>query len=216
MWFGRLGTTVRCVPWRRTLMGSSGSTTLYAKVYHGRGGAAAREWRWLRELPQLGILAPQPVIWLAERRTAMIVTSAVAGRSLDAWAADAAEQGWLEAVFGYACSVVASFARQLHGQGLIHRDLNCAHLYSDDPRAGGAVTVIDVERVFRPRLRWRRWVVKELASLLASAPVKVPVRVQLRFLRCYAPDASRAERHSLARSVARKALRITRHQPRFG
>ena len=146
----------------------------------------------------------------------MIVTTAVAGRSLDSWAADAAEEGWLAAIFRYACATVAPFARRLHRHGLIHRDLNCAHLYCEDPRSGAPPSIIDVERVCQPRLRWQRWIVKELASLLASSPVKVPSLVQLRFLRCYAPDATKAELRTLARRVRSKVARIQRHAPRFG
>lgn len=216
LWLGWLGRTVRCVPRRRTMMATSVATTLYAKLYRGRFGVAAREWHWLHMLPLLGISTAQPVAWLADRRSALIVTAAVPGRSLDAWAVDAAREGWLEAVFVYACRTVAPFARRLHSHGLIHRDLNCSHLFCADPRSAGAPSVIDVERVFRPRLRWQRWVVKELASLLASSPVSVPTFVQLRFLRRYAPDATTAELRRLARAIARKVQRVHRHQPRFG
>jgi RIO-like serine/threonine protein kinase len=198
------------------MMATSGSATLYAKLYRKRLRIAAREWHWLHMLPLLGISSAQPVAWLADRHSALIVTAAVPGRSLDSWAVDAAEEGWLEAVFSYACRSVAPFARRLHRHGLIHRDFNSAHLFCADPRAAGAPSIIDVERVFRPRLRWQRWIVKDLASLLASSPVAVPISVQLRFLRRYAPDATTAEVRKLARAVGRKARRVHRHQPRYG
>ena len=215
-WFGRLGKTVRCVPWRRTMLVVHRSETLYAKLYRGRLRTAAAEWRWLHLLPLLGIETAPPIAWLADRRRSLLVTASVRGRSLDAWLMDAAAEGWLAAVFSYACREVAPFARRLHDQGLIHRDLNCAHLFADDPRTAAAPHVIDVERMFRPRWRWRRWVVKELASLLASSPMPVPVRVAARFLRCYAPEATRLDRRKLAASIGQKVARVLAHQPKFG
>lgn len=216
LWAGRLGQTVRCVPWRRTMMCASGTTTLYAKHYRGRRRACAGEWHWLHMLPLLGIASAQPVAWLADGRSHLIVTAAVAGRSLDAWTVDAAHEGWLDEIFAYACRVVAPFARQLHGHGLIHRDLNLAHLFVVDPQRLTKPTIIDVERVFRPRFRFARWVVKDLASLLASAPVSIPTRTQVEFLRRYAPDLSKRQRRRLGRAILQKVQRIRRHQPRFG
>lgn len=198
------------------MMAVSGDSTLYAKAYRGKRTASAVEWHWLHVLPLLGITSAQPVAWLADRHMQLIVTAAVPGRSLDAWAVDAVHEGWLDEVFAYACHVVAPLARQLHGHGLIHRDFNCAHLFVVDPRAMASPAVIDVERVFRPRWRSRRWRVKDLASLLASAPVVVPAKVQLRFLKTYAPDATGAELRRLARAIRSKVQRIGRHQPRFG
>jgi len=198
------------------MMATSAGSTLYAKAYRGKRKASAVEWHWLHMLPLLGIASAQPVAWLADRRAQLIVTAAVPGRSLDAWAVDAAHEGWLDEVFAYACQVVAPLARQLHGNGLIHRDFNCAHLFVVDPREMTRPAVIDVERVFRPRWRRRRWHVKDLASLLASSPVAVPTRVQLRFLKSYAPDLSGAQLRRLAGAIRQKAQRIGRHQPRFG
>jgi hypothetical protein len=215
-WFGRLGQTVRCVPWRRTMFAQSGAEVLFAKLYRGRLRAAAAEWHWLQVLPQLGIEAARPVAWLGDRRSRLVVTAAVPGRSLDAWTADAQREGRLAELFAYACRHVAPLARRLHDHGLIHRDLNCAHLFLTDPRHAGPPAVIDVERMFRPRWRWRRWVIKDLASLLASVGVPVPVRVQLRFLKCYAPESSVEERRKLARDIVSKAGRVLAHQPRFG
>ncbi|MFT4515457.1 MAG: hypothetical protein ACI89X_001261 [Planctomycetota bacterium] len=193
-----------------------GSETLYAKLYSRRKRTAAAEWHWLHMLPLLGLESAQPIAWLADRRASMIVTASVKGRSLDAWLVDAAAEGWLGDVFDYVCREVAPFARRLHDQGLIHRDLNCAHLFATDPRSAGRPAVIDVERMFRPRWRWRRWVVKELASLLASSPVPVSLRVCLRFLRCYQPEWSKGQRRKLVRAVGRKVARVLAHVPRFG
>ena len=81
---------------------------------------------------------------------------------------------------------------------------------------GDLPAVIDVERMFRPRWLWRRWVVKELAALLASVPVAVPLRVGLRFLTAYAPEATPRARRRLAGAIARKVVRVAAHRPKFG
>lgn len=199
-------------------MAASGDTMLYAKRHTGRGGRrrAAAEWRWLHLLPMVGVEVPAPVAWLAAGGTAMVVTSALAGRSLDAWALDAAREGWLETWFAFVCDRVAPTLGRLHRAGLVHRDCNLAHLFAVDPRTSGAVAMIDVERVFRPRWRRRRWLVKDLASLLASSPVPVPGRLALRFLRQWAPDLGRSDRRRLVSAIAHKARRIGAREPRFG
>jgi hypothetical protein len=197
-------------------MASSHSQTLFGKHYRGRYRAARAEWHWLHFLPLLGIEAPQPVAWLAEGQRSLVVTAGLPGRSLDSWLRDAEAEGWLESAFRYVCSEVSGLARRLHHQGLIHRDLNCAHIFGADPRLAGAPALIDVERMMRPKLRWQRWVVKELASLLASSPVVVPTSVQWRFLRRYAPGTSGEGLRFLARKIVRKAGRIRAHQPKFG
>lgn len=197
-------------------MARSGPETLFGKVYRGRFRTAAAEWHWLHALGALGIAVAQPIVWLHQGRRSLIVTAGLPGRSLDAWLQDAEAEGWLDEAFQYACREVAGLARRLHGHGLIHRDLNCTHLFSADPRLAGAPALIDVERMIRPRLRWRRWVVKELASLLASSPVEVPVSVGLRFLKHYAPTAKAKELRDLARRVASKAVRVRAHHPKFG
>lgn len=215
LWDGSLGRTVRCVPTRRTLAVVSNGTVLYAKLRRGDRGAAAAEWRWLHVLPLMGIATAAPVAWIARARRSLLVTRALPGRSLDAWACDAARAGWLPELVDWVCRDLAAFVRHLHRQNLIHRDLNAAHLFVDDPRRGGAPALLDVERVFRPRWRRRRWIVKDLASLLASSPVALPPLTGLRFLRRYL-DAPLYEHRRLMRAIATKAARIRAHRPKFG
>ena len=198
------------------MMAAAGAETVYGKLYRGRGRAAAIEERWLVRLPALGIKAARPIARMGGTDRALLVLEAAPGRSLDAWMVDAARAGWLADCWRYVVAEVAPFVRALHGAGVIHRDLNAAHLFTPDPRTAGAPTVIDVERMFRPRFRRWRWVVKDLASLLASSPVPVPATVAMRFLRNCAQGATRAERRRLAIAIARKAARVAAHRPRYG
>ena len=215
LWGGSLGHTVRCVPTRRTLMARCDGVDLYAKCYTTRAGADG-EWRWSMRLREAGFLAPAPVGIARSRARSMAVFQAVPGRSLDAWAETAARGGWLDSWCDHVAGPVAELVARLHARGWVHRDLNLAHLYSADPRSAAPLALIDVERMFEPRWRRRRWLVKDLASLLASCPVAVPARVPARFLVRYASSWSRADRARLAREVLVKRDRIVSHTPRFG
>ena len=215
LWEGSLGHTVRCVPTRRTLMARGGGSDLYAKCYTTRAGADG-EWRWSARLREAGFLAPAPVGIARSRARSMAVFQAVPGRSLDAWAVTAAQEGWLEGWCSYVVGPVAELVARLHARGWVHRDLNLAHLYSEDPRGAAPPSLIDVERMFESRWRRRRWIVKDLASLLASCPPAVPARAQARFLVRYGRARSRDDRARLAREVLAKRARIVAHTPRFG
>jgi len=218
MWAGRVGHTVRCVPTRRTVAAAVDGTFVFGKWRLRRGGDARKEWHWLHLLPLLGIRAAEPVVWIGRRSRNLLVTAGVAGRALDAWAVEAERAGWLPELVAYACREVAPAVRRLHDQGLVYRDLYWNHLYAVDPRRGGpgnGPVFLDCERILRPRFRWNRWVVKDLASLWASVTVPVGTRAALRFFRSYVGEPLREHRGSLL-AVAAKAARIRRHVPRYG
>lgn len=214
LWSGAVGRTVRCVPTRRTVSVPSAGTVLYGKWRQGHARDAAAEWHWLHVLPLLGVRVPAPVAWLRRAGRSLLVTAALPGRSLDAWAVDAAAGGWLDELVAYAALHVAPMVRKLHEGGLVHRDLYWNHVFTEDPRRGTAPALLDVERVFAPRWRWRRWLVKDLAGLLASLPVAVSTRQRLRFLRAYL-GTLRGERSLLA-AIAAKAAQVRSHVPRYG
>jgi hypothetical protein len=115
---------------------------------------------------------------------------------------------------------VAKAVRRLHDQGLVFRDLYWNHLFARDLSPDSEPVFLDVERVFRPRWRWERWVVKDLAGLLASVPAALALRAGdgVRFLRSYlgADWPLRSRRHRLMRKIAAKAARIRAHRPRYG
>lgn len=215
MWAGAVGHTVRCVPARRTVATAVAGGWLFGKWHVGCFRTAAAEWRWLHVLPLLGMRTAEPLIWLGSRRRNLLVTAGVPGRALDAWAVDARRTGTLHVVVDYACRQVAPAIRRLHDHGLVARDLYCNHLFCEDPAAGTAPVLLDVARVLRPRWRWRRWVVKDLASLWASVPFPLPATCGLRFLRSYLGEPLFLH-HRTIRAIAAKAARIRAHVPRFG
>lgn len=212
---GAVGHTVRCVPARRTVATALTGEWLFGKWHIGCFATAAAEWRWLHVLPLLGVRTAEPLIWLGNRRRNLLVTTAVPGRALDVWAVEARRAGRLDEVIGYACRVVAPWVRRFHGHGLVVRDLYWNHLFCEDPRGSTAPILLDVGRVLRPRWRWRRWVVKDLASLWASVPFPVPATCGLRFLRSYLGEPLFLHARMI-RAIAAKAARIRAHAPRYG
>lgn len=215
LWSGSLGHTVRCVPSRRTVAAPVGEGWIFGKWRVGERRAAAAEWHWLHVLPLLGLRVPEPVAWLGRGRRSLLVTVGLPGRALDAWAIDAERDGWLEELVRWACQRVAPVVRTLHDRGLVYRDLYWNHVFASEPRGEQPPMFLDVERVFRPRIRRRRWWIKDLAGLLASVPVPLPPRAALRFARAYLGERLRGHRSLLA-AVAAKAARIRAHRPRYG
>ncbi|MBL8729815.1 MAG: hypothetical protein JNM25_15410 [Planctomycetes bacterium] len=216
IWSGALGHTVRCVPARRTVaVAATGGAWLFGKWHVGCYRTAAAEWRWLHVLPLLGMRTAEPLVWLGSRRRNLLVTAGVPGRALDVWAVEAQRTGRLDEIVGYACREVAPAIRRLHDHGLVVRDLYWNHLFCEDPGAAQAPILLDVARVLRPRWLWRRWVVKDLASLWASVPFPLPASCALRFLRGYLGEPLFLHARMI-RAIAAKAARIRAHVPRFG
>ncbi|XAL98267.1 hypothetical protein OT109_11720 [Phycisphaeraceae bacterium D3-23] len=190
----------------------------------GHADCAAVEWRWLTELDRLGVPGPIPVAYGARRRglledASVVVTAAVPGESLERWVpnqlapGDALDDRDARRRLIHA---TATLAAQLHGHGLIHRDLYLAHLFLDPATLDDGpptLTLIDLQRMIRPRVRWTRWVVKDLAALSYSTPAPAASTAdRVRWFKQYRNTAklSPADR-SLIRAVAAKTKRIARH-----
>ena len=207
------GWTVRCTPRRRTIAGPEvAGRVVFRKERLGPGGRV--EWRALQRLAAMGFAAPAPVCFAEAGRRSVVVVLEVTGRPMDALLHEAVLGGETSAAAAYCIEVVAPLVRRLHDTGLVYRDLYWNHLYAE--RLGGSAPVfIDVERVFRPRWRRRRWRVKDLAGLLSSLPSGFTRAAQLRFLRSYLGER-RDEWRALAPPVLRKAAAQRAHRPKYG
>lgn len=218
---GAAGVTVRCTPRRITRMVEVDGVLAFAKLRTGRPGDAEAEWRWLHELPQLGLPAPVPLAFVRIGRWTGLLTRALAGRTFDAWAQDAQAEGAhaMQRLCAFAAREVAPKVAALHRAGLVYRDLYWNHVVAD--AVDGSVAFLDVERVFRPRWRFERWRMKDLAGLASSYPGDVPLRFAVRFLRAYlaagacAPQGRGMLRRWMSRA-SEKARRIRSHAPKFG
>jgi len=100
----------------------------------------------------------------------------------------------------------AGFAAQFHAAGWRHRDFYSCHLFVAPGGEGGmALTLIDLQRVFRPRWRTLRWRIKDLAQLNYSADeIVVPWRWRLRFFGDYCADRDRREKRRWLQAIERK------------
>jgi hypothetical protein len=216
LWDGAEGRAVRCVPARYTVMATApDGRVVFAKLRRGRARDAAAEWRWLHVLPMLGFQVPTPVAFVQRGRRSMLVTAAVAGRSADALARQALEEQRGADVAAFVVGALAPLVRSLHAQGLVFRDLYWNHLFAAALDDSAEITLLDVERVFRPRWRRRRWIVKDLAGLLASSPVRLPCRIWLRALRAYFGGWPPGWKGWVV-AIRHKAARIQAHAPKYG
>lgn len=212
---GALGWTVRCTPRRRTVavIGPDGRRW-FCKLRWRGGRAARREWHWLHELPSRGFPCPEPVALLEDGPLSVLATRQAAGRPAQVLLAEAADR--TDEVAAFLTTVIAPFVRRFHDAGLVHRDLYWNHLHAaalDDP---APPVLLDVERVFEPRWRHRRWRIKDLAGLLSSLPPQVPAVLGERLVVSCLPEHERPGTASWVGSVRAKAARIRAHRPRFG
>ena len=228
---GRLGYSVRCRPGCRTMMVDSSYGRIFCKLREGDRAAAEAEWHWLHLLPMLGLGVPQPLAFERRGARTLLCTAPAPGRPLDALlrevlepvpgddaAREAERLQRLEQAVQFCCDVVAPRVRTLHDQGVVFRDLYWNHLFTTGFEPGSDLVFLDVERAFRPRFRKFRWLVKDLAGLLASLPGRLPTRVGLRFLRAYLAERKRDRWLSrrLIRAVVKKAEAIRSHRPKYG
>ena len=110
----------------------------------------------------------------------------------------------------------ALLVRRMHEKGYFHRDLYLSHLFVCKEWSGREyLAVIDLQRLFRPIWRKRRWRVKDLAQLLYSAQSFFSPTEQMRFMRIYlGVHRLSGEQKALVRSVLRKCERIAAHDAR--
>lgn len=112
---------------------------------------------------------------------------------------------------------LGAFCAQFHAAGFVHRDLYFSHVFLDESQPPGSrYALIDLGRVFRPRWRRARWIIKDLAELEHSASHSGVSRSdRTRFLMSYAEASGRpAGDKTLALSVLRKSQKIARHAAR--
>jgi len=191
--------------WRLALEDQGTSRTFYLKRYVGppawalramqRSGSGAsslagNEWEWARRLTNDGIPCVQAVAFGEEmagphERRSAILTAGVPGQSLERWVIQCCDSDRL--TIQRLITATAALISRLHGQGYIHRDLYLSHVYYDPSSSiERSLRLIDLQRLIRPRWRFRRWVVKDLASLNFSTPSSLVSRTdRFRWLRRY-------------------------------
>ncbi|HTF89473.1 MAG TPA: lipopolysaccharide kinase InaA family protein [Planctomycetota bacterium] len=186
---------------------------------------ARREGENLAALRALGLCVPAPIAWCEDNDAASApwlgsrsgARSAVAMELLPhsehlrrclSRSSEAQVREWI--------APLARVVAQLHRANWFHRDLYLQHFAVLDAQKH-RLGLLDCGRARHARPVPMRWIVKDLAQLLHSAPAKVGTRARLRWLVSYArergPDPG-LERRSLARAVIVKELRMRSHRPR--
>ncbi len=231
--------------WRLRLQDSEvGARTFYLKRFvrpplrrqWGRwlGGAwssstAGLEWNNSISLAASGVRAAEAAAYgqtmcgPLEVRSFVILSEA-AGESLECWVPRnlppvSRETNWR--VRRARLDALARFVAKFHAEGFAHRDLYLCHVFYDagceKQTAVGQFCLIDLQRVFRPRWRPRRWIVKDLAALNFSTPTdRVGLWERLRFLCRYVRSCDKfGSARGLVRSVAAKTNRIAQRYKRL-
>jgi hypothetical protein len=195
------------------------SRMLHGVWWHG---TAWIEWNNIRRLQAIGVPTMRPIAFAEKLMVfwelgSLLCTQQVPGGSLERWL----PKQWQEAVrkFGPAwrkqvVMQLAKLVRRMHAANLCHRDLYTSHLFVKlDPNGTVCFHVIDLQRMFRLRVRRRRWWAKDLAALAGSAPAGLISRTdRLRFLLAYlGPNIPRAEAKRWWRSLQKKAERMMQH-----
>lgn len=107
-------------------------------------------------------------------------------------------------------SHLAAFVRRFHDTGFRHRDLYLCHIFHSPT---GQFCLIDLARAFRPRLRQKRFAIKDIAQLHYSAPATDFSRTdRLRFYIGYAgrTKLTQDDKRFIRRVTARAATMARR------
>jgi hypothetical protein len=137
---------------------------------YGRGASAGGvELANVRTAEALGVTAMHAVACGASRGQSYVIVTAASGDALERCFSPLLEAGEVDAVAAVTLRL-AELVRKLHRAGFAHRDLYASHVFLD--RSAGAIRLglIDLARMFRPRIRRFRWFVKDLAQLKYSMP----------------------------------------------
>jgi hypothetical protein len=201
---------------------------------HWWGSTAGIEFENARQLARAGIPAAEAVAFGQDtvgpwERRSFVLLREVPGMSLERWVPDnlsPAGPGVDRARRRERIDQLARLVAGFHRAGFVHRDLYLSHIFvraataevsENEGPSRDEFRLIDLQRVFRPRWRRRRWVVKDLAALNYSTPAdRVGPWERLRFLCRYVRSCDRfGPARELARRVqAKTAWMTTRNRQR--
>lgn len=195
----------------------------FINLLAGFGSTAEVEFHWIQQLTRLGIATPQVVACGSRRNgfrevASLLLTAELHGESLEKWLPRRAASLGRNMKRSLSQSLAALVAR-LHNAGLVHRDLYMSHIFIAAKGENDInLSLLDLQRVARPR--WRRWrrIVKDLAAMNYSTPLSVATNAdRVRWLKLYLDMRNvSAHQKALIRAVVRKTGRIARHSAKHG
>ncbi len=175
---------------------------------------AAREVRVAEALQDIGITTFKPLAWgwrggWGVSQKSFIVMSGLEGKSLERWLEESpfsqSHVDWIKKK--NLIREAADLARRLHQAGWFHRDFYLCHIFVRNRGAAFKLSILDLARVFRPRWRVERWLVKDLAQLNYSTPHEQFSRtMRIRFAKIYFGCVHLTpSQKSLLRKIARRS-----------
>lgn len=233
---------------RRTLRFETSGKSYFVKIHRGVGWweimenllrlrlpvlGASNEWRAIERLESLGVDTMTAVAYGQRgcnpaRQKSFIVTEDLVGTiSLEDFCRDWPERPPAFRLKQALIEKLAWVSRQLHENGINHRDYYICHFLLDisagqeNLDAGNLkVSLIDLHRAQLRRSTPQRWLEKDLAALYFSAmDIGLTQRDVLRFIRHYCGGSLRealSQRKSLWLSLQRKADKLYDRMQRKG
>ncbi len=195
----------------------------FINLLAGFTSTAEVEFHWIRQLAGLGIATPQVVACGSRRNgfrevASLLLTAELHGESLEKWLPRRAASLGRNMKRSLSQSLAALVAK-LHNAGLVHRDLYVSHIFiTAKGENDNNLSLLDLQRVARPRWRRWRWIVKDLAALNYSTPFSAATNSdRVRWLKLYLAKRSESvNQKTLIRAVVRKTSRIARHSAKHG
>lgn len=204
------GEVFRKIDDRRTIKVRIGTAAYFAKIHQGVGWVeilknlmqgrlpvlgARNEWLALCALRNAGVRSMTPVLFCERGLNPATRQSAILTESLESKVTLEDFETTESDLKRNLIAEVATMARKMHQAGINHRDFYLCHFLLDLPLvedrddAPGAPPVLHLIDLHRAQIRQnvpRRWIVKDLGSLLFSAFEKnLTKRDLLRFVRVY-------------------------------
>jgi hypothetical protein len=236
------GKTMRSVPGRSTvqiqLNCPDGSTiTGYLKRYErhylpgfkkflrwikwpGSDDEALHEWRAIRELEASGLRAPTPIAFGQERLFGIVTRSFLLTAEIEGGVAAHDYTRTLSARERRVLVLqIADLARRFFAAGFAHRDFYLSHIFVVNQPSPGArqLFLIDLQRLFRPRLLRHRWLVKDLAALGYTAQLAGATATDLMafYLRCFGRERLNPVDKALIRKVMTRVQSLHSRAPKY-
>jgi hypothetical protein len=180
---------------------------------------ALHEWRAINRLRAEGFNAAKPIAFGQERREGIVQRSFLITAGIENGIAGhnyVRELGFAER--RKLCAEMAQLTRRFHGHGFAHKDYYLSHFFiSKDESGARQLFLIDLQRLFVPRLFSKRWRIKDLAFLAYSSLLEGATHTDLmRFYRMYSDVRSISDRDKqLIRRIWARVEKLQRRKPKY-
>jgi lipopolysaccharide core heptose(I) kinase len=197
---------------------SPGRKLLRFLGWPGAEDEAMREWRAISELRKNGFSAPVPIAFGRRREFGITVESFLmtaeisGGTQADFYCRE------LKPLERRALALeIADFSQRFHEAGFVHKDFYLCHIFVVVKNGTRELFLIDLQRLSRPQLFRRRWLVKDLGALAYSGFKFGASRKDLMsfYKRYRGVKKLRPEDKSLVGKVLARVKRMTRHRPKY-